>query len=159
MPPPLLFPVDELDLSRDVLTKADIYQRLAHRFEFMMLDGILHLDLPGKIAVAYHQVREDEWWVRGHIPGMPLMPGVLMIEAAAQMSSVYCSLALEHERFVVFGGVDRVKFREAVTPPARLILLGKMLEVRPRRTVSLFQGLVEGRIVVEGKITGLPLRE
>ena len=159
MPPPLLFPLDDLDLTRVVMRKEEVYALLAHRHEFMLLDGLLHLDIPGKIAVAYHDVREDEWWVKAHIPGRPLMPGVLMIEVAAQLASVFCSLALGRDRFMVFGGVDQVKFRDTVTPPARLIILGKALEVRPRRMISLFQGLVDDRLVVEGRITGLPIKE
>jgi len=158
MPPPLLFPLDDLDLTRVVMSKEEIYALLPHRHEFMLLDGVLHLDVPGKIIVAYHEVREDEWWVKGHIPDRPIMPGVLMIETAAQMASVYYSKALGRDRFMAFGGVDQVKFRDAVTPPARLIVLGKALEVRPRRTVSLFQGLVGDNLVIEGKITGLPIK-
>jgi 3-hydroxyacyl-[acyl-carrier-protein] dehydratase len=158
MPPPLLFPLDELDLTRVVMSKQEIYALLPHRHEFMLVDGILHLDVPGKIIVAYHEVREDEWWVKGHIPGRPLMPGVLMIETAAQMSSVYYSTVLGRDRFTVFGGVDQVKFRDTVTPPARLIFLGKALEVRPRRMTSLFQGLVGDKLVIEGQITGLPIK-
>jgi len=159
MPPPLLFPLDSIDLTRVVMTREEIYARLPHRHEFMLLDGILHLDIPGKKMVAFREVREDEWWVKAHIPGRPLMPGVLMIETAAQMASVYHSLALDQHKFVAFGGVDQVKFREAVVPPCRLMILGKALEVRPRRTVSLFQGLVDDRLVIEGQITGLPIKD
>jgi 3-hydroxyacyl-[acyl-carrier-protein] dehydratase len=159
MPPPLLFPLDSVDLTRVVMTKEEIYALLPHRHEFMLLDGVLHVDIPGRTMVAYHEVREGEWWVKGHIPGRPLMPGVLMIEAAAQMASVYYSLAVDEKRFMAFGGVDQLKFREAVTPPCRLIILGKALEVRPRRTVSAFQGFVDDHLVIEGKITGLPIRD
>jgi len=158
MPPPLLFPLESLDLTKTVIGQEEIYAHLAHRHEFMLLDGVLHVDLAEGVMVAYHDVREDEWWVRGHVPGRPLMPGVLMLEVAAQMCSLYYSLAMGQTKFVVFGGLDRVKFRDAVTPPARLIILGKALEVRPRRTVSLFQGLVGDKLVVEGQITGLPAR-
>jgi 3-hydroxyacyl-[acyl-carrier-protein] dehydratase len=159
MPPPLLFPLDSVDLTRVVMTKEEIYALLPHRHEFMLLDGILHLDIPGMAMVGYHDAREDEWWVKGHVPGRPLMPGVLMIETAAQMASVYYSLALDNKKFVAFGGVDQVKFREAVTPPCRLIILGKALEIRPRRTISAFQGFVDNRLVAEGKITGLPIKD
>lgn len=158
MPPPLLFPIDEIDLDTLVVTRDEIYQTLAHRHEFMLLDGLAHLDIEGKTAVAIHEVREDAWWVRGHIPGRPLMPGVLMIEAAAQLCSFFAARALSLNHFVVFGGMKDVKFREAVVPPARLIILIQAIELRSRRTVSEIQGLVNGRLVVEGKIIGLPLR-
>ena len=158
MPPPLQFPLHDLDLTRVVMSKEQIYSLLPHRHEFMLLDGILHLDVPGRTVVAYHDVREDEWWVKAHIPGRPLMPGVLMIETAGQMVSIYYSQAVGPGRFIAFGGVDQVKFRDAVVPPARLILLAKALEVRPRRMVSSFQGLVGDKLVVEGRITGLPMK-
>ena len=158
MPPPLLFPIDEIDLDTLVVTRDEIYETLAHRHEFMLLDGLAHLDIEGKTAVAIHEVREDAWWVRGHIPGRPLMPGVLMIEAAAQLCSYFAARALSLSNFVVFGGMKDVKFREAVVPPARLIILIQAVELRSRRTVSEIQGLVNGRLVVEGKIIGLPIR-
>ncbi len=159
MPPPLLFPIDEIDLDTLVVTQEEIYQTLAHRHEFMLLDGLAFLDIEAKRAVAIHEVREDAWWVRGHIPGRPLLPGVIMIEAAAQVCSFFAARALSLNHFVVFGGVNDVKFREAVVPPARLIILIQAVELRSRRTVSKMQGLVNGRLVVEGRIIGLPLRE
>ena len=128
MPPPLLFPIDEIDLDTLVVTRDEIYETLAHRHEFMLLDGLAHLDIEGKTAVAIHEVREDAWWVRGHIPGRPLMPGVLMIEAAAQLCSYFAARALSLSHFVVFGGMKDVKFREAVVPPARLIILIQAVE-------------------------------
>lgn len=159
MPPAILFPLDSLDLTTVVVSREKIYKKLAQRFEFKLLDGFLHLDVPGRTSVAFHEVREDAWWVRGHIPGRPLLPGVLMIEAAAQMCSYFTASALADTRFMVFGGVDGVKFREAVAPPSRLLLLGKTVEIRPRRTVTEFHGMVDGRLVVEGRITGLPGKE
>jgi 3-hydroxymyristoyl/3-hydroxydecanoyl-(acyl carrier protein) dehydratase len=66
---------------------------------------------------------------------------------------------MDRRQFMAFGGVDQVKFREAVTPPCRLIILGKALEIRPRRTISAFQGFVDDRLVIEGQITGLPIKD
>ncbi len=160
MPPPLLFPLDDVDLSTVHVTKEEFYRVLPHAYEFQLVDGVLHIDREAQRIVAFRDVREDEWWVRGHIPGRPLFPGVLMIEAAAQTASYYTKVALDDDdRFLAFGAVDGVKFRDAVIPPARMLILGKALEVRPRRTVSAMQCVVDGRLVFEGTITGLPLRD
>jgi len=107
--------------------------------------------------VAFKDVREDEFWVRGHIPGRPLLPGVLMIEAAAQMCSLYYKVVQKDERFLGFGGVDGVKFRGQVAPGERLILLGKAVEIRGRRAVFDTQGIVGERLVFEARITGMPI--
>lgn len=157
MPPPTLFDLSTIDLSRIVVTREEIYERLPHRHEFMLLDGIVHLDLERPLAVGLHEVREDEWWVKGHIPGRPLMPGVLMIEAAAQLASYVCGRLIPRERFVGFGGIEETKFRESISPPAKLYIVGVGLQSTPRKFVSDTQGFVNGRMVFQSKITGLVL--
>ena len=80
-----------------------------------------------------------------------------MIETAAQLASYAAQASFKGDRFWGFGGVDAVKFRDAITPPARLYILGQALEMRPRRTVCQVQGIVEGRMAFEAKITGMPV--
>jgi len=130
-----LINLDTIDLDRVVVTREQIYERLPHRFEFMQLDAIIHVDLEQGLGVGLREVRDDEFWVRGHIPGRPLLPGVLMLESAAQMASYLSQELRPTGRFMGFGGVDGVKFRAAVSPPARIYLLEKLIEVRPRRTI------------------------
>ena len=156
MPRPL-FDLSTIDLNKVVADRADIEEAIPQRYEFAMLDGIIEINPDARRIVAFKDVRTDEFWVRGHIPGKPLFPGVLMVEAAAQMFSYYVRRCLGDERFVAFGGIDEFKFRGQVVPPARLILLGKVVEIRRRRYVSAVQGIVDGTIVFEGKITGLPV--
>ncbi|MCP4250880.1 MAG: beta-hydroxyacyl-ACP dehydratase [bacterium] len=159
MPPPLLYDLDRVDLDRVLFTRDQIYERLPHRFEFMQLDGIVHLDQEDNVAIAYREVRRDDWWVRGHVPGRPIFPGVLMLESAAQLAAFVTRYARGFEGFVAFGGVDRCKFREAVVPPARLLLICRQTENRPRRIAAECQGLVKGKLVFEAVITGLPIPE
>ena len=157
MPPPLLFDPSQLDLSKVIVSREQIYEVLPQRHEFALLDGVLHLDLEAKQMVAFHEVRPDEWWCKGHIPGRPLMPGVLIIEATAQTAAYYFSRISNDMRFIGFSGVDDVKFRGAVVPPCRLLILGREISVRPRRIVCDAQAIVGDEMVFEGRITGMPI--
>jgi 3-hydroxyacyl-[acyl-carrier-protein] dehydratase len=157
MAPPLLVDLSRIDLARVVVPLSGIRECNPHRFEMEMLSGIIHIDTAAGEIVAYKDVRADEFWVRGHIPGRPLMPGVLMIEAAAQMSSFYYKYVQKDPRFLGFGGVDGVKFRGQVVPGDRLLLVGKVVEIRNRRAVFDTQGVVGDRLAFEARITGMPI--
>ena len=157
MPPPLLFDLRSIDLSRVMVSREQIYQALPHRHEFSLLDGVIHLDRDaGRIATVKH-IRQDDWWTRGHIPGRPLFPGVLMIEAAAQTVSYFVHTLGDQHRFFGFGGLDAVKFRDAVVPTCALHFLGQAVDIRPRRMICQIQGLVGNKMVFEGTITGMPV--
>jgi len=156
MPPEPLFDLSKIDQSKVAVTREQIYQVNPHRFEFQQLDGIFFIDDEAERLAGYRDVRDDEFWVRGHIPGRPVLPGVLIIETAAQLISYWAMTHVEHEGFLGFGAVDNVKFRGQVVPGDRLILLGSMLEKRGRRrVVGGTQGFVDGKMVYEGVITGM----
>ncbi len=157
MPPPPLFDLAGIELDRVVLTREEVYARLPQRHEFMQLDGVVHIDLEHARGIGVRHVRDDEWWVRGHVPGKPILPGVLLLEMAAQTSAVLNSIAHEFSEFLAFGGVEECKFRGAVYPPATIYMLCQELEFRPRRLRSRTQALVDDRIVFEAVITGLRL--
>ena len=157
MPPPFLFDLQQFDLNRVCLTKDGIYQLLPHRFEFRLLDGVCMVDLEGRRIVAFADIRDEDWWVRGHVPNRPLLPGVLMLEMAAHASAVLAKL-LGNDTFIGFGGVDNCKFRETVVPPARIYIIGVGVDYRPRRIVSDTQGVTDGKLVFEARITGLTIR-
>ena len=157
MPPPLLVDLASLDLSTVLLDREQIQHHLPQRYEMAQLDGLLYVDEATGLLIGYKDIREDEWWTRGHLPGRPLMPGVLMIEAAAQLAAFYHSYVLKDPRLIGFGGADKVKFREQVVPPARLLLIGKPLEVRPRRFRCYVQGVNDGRLAFEAEIAGMPI--
>jgi len=157
MAPPLVVDLSKIDLGRVVMSIDEIRQYNPHRYEMEQLTGVIHLDATAGQIVAFKDVRPDEFWVRGHIPGRPLLPGVLMIEAAAQMSSLYYKKVQQDPRFLGFGGVDGVKFRGQVVPGDRLLLLGRAVEIRSRRAVFDTQGVVGDRLVFEACITGMPI--
>ena len=129
------------------------------RFEMEQLDGIFRLDIAEGYAIGFKDCRPDAFWVRGHIPDRPILPGVLMIEAAAQLCSFFFSTACVDagERFIGFGGVTDVKFRGTVAPGDRLLLIAKCREMRSRRAVFATQGVVGERLVYEGTIIGMPV--
>ena len=157
MPPPLLIDLQQLYLDKVCLTKDEIYERLPHRFEFRLLDRVCMVDLERQRIVAYADIREKDWWVRGHVPNRPLLPGVLMLEMAAHASAILAKLQ-GNDTFIGFGGLDNCKFRETVVPPARLYIIGVGVDYRPRRIVSDTQGVMDGRLVFEARITGLTIR-
>jgi 3-hydroxyacyl-[acyl-carrier-protein] dehydratase len=123
------------------------------------LTAIVYDDLEKKVCVGYKDVTRDEFWVRGHMPGMPLMPGVIMLEGAAQMCSYFVQ---KHDLLgaavVGFGGLEEVRFRDPVVPGDRLIFISELTKSRPgRMIVSRFQGVVRDNVVVEGVIKGIPI--
>jgi 3-hydroxyacyl-[acyl-carrier-protein] dehydratase len=157
MPPPLLFDLSAIDLSRTQIDVAEIERVNPQRGAMRMIDGIIWASPDHSQALAFKDIRSDEFWVPGHIPGRPLFPGVLMIEAAAQLASYLTLIRLPGESFLGFAGVDQVKFRGAVVPGDRLLILGSQIEFRKRRSICNAQALVNGNIVFEAIITGMPM--
>ena len=157
MAPPLLFDISGINLNQLQYGTEEIEKINPHRGVMRLLDGVVYMDVPTGRTVGFHEVRHDAFWVDGHIPGRPLMPGVLMIELAAQIASFYTLHHLPEIKFLGFVGASDVKFRGQVEPGDRLIVLGVALKVRPRRSICKAQCLVDGTIVFEGTITGMAM--
>ncbi len=157
MPPQPLVDLSMIAMDKPLVDAEGIRRVNPHRFEFQQLDGIFSLDRRTGTLVGYRDLRSDEFWVRGHIPGRPIFPGVLMIETAAQLVSYYVvsDPACAKGTFLGFGGVDGVKFRSSVEPGKRIIMVGKMLEMRPRKITGATQAFVDGQMVYEGTIMGM----
>lgn len=128
-----------------------------HRHELMLLDGICLIN--ENQAVGYADITEEDFWVRGHFPERPLMPGVLMCEAAAQLSAYFAkTTGLATSGTVGLGGLDKVRFRGPVVPGDRLVLMLKKGRVRTNVMFSAdFQCYVKENLVVEGVIKGVVL--
>ena len=155
MPPQFLYDLSALDLDR-VSHDMDAVRKVnPQRGDMEHLNGVIHLDDDG--VVAFKDVRADEFWVPGHIPGRPLLPGVIMIEAAAQAASFYTAMVQKWPGFIGFGGVDGVKFRQQVAPGCRLYIMLKVIWKRHRRICCNSQGIVNGNVVFEASITGTQL--
>src|SRR5437762_11616225 len=128
--------LSRLDFSHPLAGIDQIRRVNPHRFEMELLTAVLLLDPARKLIVGYKDVTADEFWVRGHMPGFPLMPGVLMCEAAAQLCSYYCvQTGLLQGDFIGFGGMNNVDFRGKVCPGDRLVLVAKIQKYHRRKTV------------------------
>lgn len=149
-----IFDIDGLDLTRTIYDQEAIREANPQRGHMEHLNGILYADAALGRIVGFKDVRPDEFWVEGHIPGRPLLPGVIMVEAGAQLASFYTRKFVGWKGFIGFGGVEAVKFRMPVAPGCRMILLGQKLWERHRRICSLIQGLVDGVRAFEAEITG-----
>ena len=148
-----------LDFSRVVADLDKIRRFNLQRFEMEQLTAIVYEDSERSICVGYKDTSHEDFWVRGHMPGMPLMPGVIMLEAAAQLCSYYAQkLDLLGTRMIGFGGLEDVRFRDPVRPGDRLILICQLVKARRgRMLVSRFQGAVGENLVIEGVLKGVPI--
>ena len=128
-----------------------------HRHEMLLLDGILFYT--EERAVGYKDVRDDEFWVRGHFPDRPLMPGVLICECAAQLSSYFAlESKLVDNGYIGLGGLETIRFRGPVVPGDRLVVMLKKAKVRRNAMFTAdFQGYVDQTLVVDGLIKGVAL--
>lgn len=155
--PPIL-EFSEFDPSQVVADVGVIRQHNRQRFEMEQLTAICYEDHKRRICVGYKDLREDEFWVRGHMPGLPLMPGVIMCEAAAQMASYYTHrYALMEGDLIGFGGLEDVRFRGIVRPGERFFIMAQLLKVRRQMLTCEFQCYVRENRVCEGILLGIPL--
>ncbi len=118
------------------------------------LTAIIYEDKVRFACAGYKDITDQEFWVRGHMPGMPLMPGVVMLESAAQMCSYFAhKYDLLGEGMVGFGGLEDVRFRDPVIPGDRLVVMCELIKARRNRMiVCRFQGLVGTNIVLKGSL-------
>ena len=156
MPPPLLFDLSQIDLTKPPIFDMEAICKVnPQRFEMQQLDGILWCDKEKLLILGYKDVTEDEFWVRGHIPGRPLMPGVIMVESAAQLSSFIVKEIYGLEGFIGFAGIDETKFRNIIEPGKRLYLLGHLTKFQRRKFTCSVQGVVDVTMVFETLVSGL----
>lgn len=152
------FDVTKLDFSQCVADLEGIRKINPHRFEMELLSGVILIDPTRHVIVGYKDLAESDFWVRGHMPGFPLMPGVLMIEAAAQLISFYGETqAIAAGRLMGLGAIDEARFLRKVVPGERLVLVGRGLRVSRRLNRFRCMGYVNGEKAFEATVTGVTL--
>lgn len=157
MPPAYLYDITGIDLDHVLLDQEAIRQVNPQRGDMEHLNAIVWAGPAEGKLIGYKDVRENEFWVPGHIPGRPLLPGVIQIEAAAQLASFYAKTYKNWQGFIGFGGVEKCKFRQPVMPGCRLHLIGIETACRHGRMYCDVQGLVKGTVAFECSIIGMQM--
>jgi 3-hydroxyacyl-[acyl-carrier-protein] dehydratase len=136
----------------DMLTNVDIQGLIPHRYPFLLVDRILELT-PGVKAVGIKNVTANEPFFQGHFPGNPIMPGVLIVEALAQVAGVAgLSLPENKGKLGLFAGIDSFRFKRQVVPGDTLLLEAEFLVLRMGIGKVKVCAKVDGGTVAEGEI-------
>jgi 3-hydroxyacyl-[acyl-carrier-protein] dehydratase len=153
----LILEFTEYDLNNVVADIEEIRRYNPQRYEMEQLTAICYEDSAHKVCVGYKDLRQDEFWVRGHMPNMPLMPGVVMCEAAAQVASYFSHKHKLMAGVIGFGGMEDVRFRGVVRPGDRFVIVNRLLKLRRSILTCEFQCFVNQGMVCEGIIKGISL--
>ncbi|MEM7591092.1 MAG: 3-hydroxyacyl-ACP dehydratase FabZ [Cyanobacteria bacterium P01_A01_bin.83] len=131
----------------------EIHQLLPHRHPFALVDRIIDY-VPGEKAIGIKNVTFNEPFFPGHIPDFPLMPGVLMVEAMAQVGGIILvQLPGMAGKFFAFAGIDKVRFRRPVVPGDRLTMTVELLSLKQNRIAKMQgKGEVDGELAVKGEM-------
>ncbi|MCA9041130.1 MAG: beta-hydroxyacyl-ACP dehydratase [Planctomycetaceae bacterium] len=159
MPPRALYDIDSFNYDKPLFDLQEIRRVNPQRHEMEQLTGIVHVDEENHGIVGFKDVTDKEFWTTGHMPGFPLMPGVILCEAAAQLAGFYAQkYGIMGGDYVGFGGMNDVRFRVPVFPNCRLVLLAQAGKIRPNRRAEFqFQGFVNGQMVFSGSMIGVPI--
>jgi 3-hydroxyacyl-[acyl-carrier-protein] dehydratase len=158
MPREIHLKPSDLNLESLIADQAAIRRVNPQRFAMEQLTAIVYIDREQHLIAGYKDVTADEFWVRGHMPEYPLLPGVLMCEAAAQLCAYFTKTGGDIDGdFIGFAGMENVRFRSPVHPGDRLVLIGKGLKLHRRQTVFNVQGFVADTLVFQADIIGMPL--
>jgi 3-hydroxyacyl-[acyl-carrier-protein] dehydratase len=136
-----------LPSPKTVFDVEDIHRLLPHRYPFSLVDRIIEYT-PGERAVGIKNVTFNEPHFQGHFPGRPIMPGVLIVEAMAQVGGVVLTQLPDIPvGLFMFAGIDKVRFRRPVVPGDQLVMTVELLNIKRRRF-----GWMQGRAEVDGQL-------
>ena len=136
-----------------MLNKNEIKQIIPQREPFLMIDEVEDY-VPGESAIAYKHVSEDDWYFKGHFPGIPIMPGVLITESLAQTGAIaILSLEANKGRNALFAGIDKMRFKKQVVPGDVLKLEVKIIKQKGPIGDGEALATCDGKIVAKGELT------
>jgi 3-hydroxyacyl-[acyl-carrier-protein] dehydratase len=139
---------------KTTFTTEEIHKLLPHRYPFALVDRIIDF-VPEKMAVGIKNVTFNEPHFQGHFPNRPVMPGVLIIEAMAQVGGVVLTQMADdiEDGLFMFAGIDKVRFRRPVVPGDQLVMTVELLSVKARRFGKMHgRAEVDGQLVCEGEL-------
>ena len=136
-----------------MLNKEEIKNIIPQREPFLMIDEVQEF-VPGESCTAYKNVSEDEYYFKGHFPGNPIMPGVLIVESLAQTGAV-AILSMEENKGknALFGGIDKIRFKKQVVPGDRLKLEVKIIKRKGPIGIGEAIATVDGKVAAKGELT------
>ena len=136
-----------------MLNKEEIKNIIPQREPFLMIDEVEEF-VPGESCTAYKNVSADEYYFKGHFPGNPIMPGVLIVESLAQTGAV-AILSMEENKGknALFGGIDKIRFKKQVVPGDRLKLEVKIIKRKGPIGIGEAIATVDGKVVAKGELT------
>ena len=136
-----------------MLNKEEIKKIIPQREPFLMIDEVEEYT-PGQGATAYKYVDGSEWYFKGHSPGNPVMPGVLIAESLAQTGAVaILSMEENKNKNALFGGIDKMRFKKMVVPGDKLKLEVKIIKQKGPIGIGEALATVDGKVAAKGELT------
>lgn len=156
-PAKLLFDLSAIDLKGEMVSKEGLELVIPHRGQMALLDRIVWHTPDYCRGVAVHRARPDEFWCAGHFPPRAIMPGVIMVEIGAQLAAYLYNVRKKTTNIAVFLRIDECSFRAMVEPGQDLFVLCSEIKASRRRFISEIQGMVDGKVAFEARITGMTM--
>lgn len=154
-----LFDVTGLDLDARVMDKEAIHAWIPHRGQMSLLQAVVWLSDDHSRCIGVKANTPDEFWVAGHFPKIPLLPGVLMIETAAQLMCMQYNMRFGERRTGIFTRIENCSFRQSVTVGDELYIVTEEIRFSRRGFQANTQGWVNGAMAFDAKLSGITMAE